>query len=170
MTSLQPKPNDKISLNIFVSYSHKDNKIVDDLLNRFTAFCCAAAGYHIDLWRDTAILPGEYWHHRITDAINICDFGLLLASPHFFASDYIRTHELSEFVAPSGQPLIQHKAAIPVFLRPMKLGLLDTRGLSAQQFYRYQDKSFYEASGAQRDLFVSELFEAMLQAAAKRNT
>lgn len=130
MSKQPPISTGNTQLNTFISYSRKDLNLVDALLGRFEAHCRAAGDYHIKLWRDTAILPGEYWYDSITGALKACDFGLLFTSPYFFASEFIRAHELPYLVSPAGQPLIRHKTAIPVWLRPMKLELLNTGGFA----------------------------------------
>lgn len=165
MPALQQAPHDKTPHTVFVSYSHKDIKLVDELLDGLNTRCRIAYGHDIKFWRDTTDMsPGDLWHTKITNALEACDLGLLLTSPNFFASDYIREYELTQFVNPTGH----HKAAIPVLLRPMNLKLLDTGGLSAQQFYHYQNKSFYELRG-RREHFINGLFEAMLQIITRNN-
>ncbi len=81
----------------FISYASNDKTIANNLVQRLSLHLKAAKSDY-KVWQDNQILPGENWHDEIIKALNQCDFGLLLTSPAFFASDYIKEHELSQFV------------------------------------------------------------------------
>jgi len=159
-----PKPSKKI----FISYAHDDKSIAQDFLDRLQRHLQAAKHYHYDLWRDHLILPGENWREEIEKALDACDFGLLLTSPAFFASDFIREHELSRFVPDAGKELGAEKRAIPVGLVRYNFGLIDTKGLTDQQIFRRDDGKFYnECAGNGRDRFVNDLFTSIVKLTGK---
>lgn len=81
---------------------------------------------------DTDILPGKKWHDEIQTALQKSDFGLLLVSPAFFASDYIKDHELQQLLAKS--------MVVPVALHPT----LDFKGLAERQIFRDNKKRTFD--------------------------
>lgn len=148
---------------LFVSYARKDQSLADDFLGRLSHHLEAAKDYDYRVWQDKMMLPGEYWADEIRQALDACDFGLLLTSPAFFASDFIRNQELIRFVPDSLEAGLPPKRAIPVGLVRYDFNLLDTRGLTDQQVYRHQDKFFEECAGSGRSCFVAELFAQLVQ-------
>ena len=152
---------------LFISYAHHDRRLADDFLERLSHHLKAARGYDYRLWRDTMILPGENWAEEIRQALETCDFGLLLTSPAFFASDFIRNEELIRFVPASLEKGLPPKRAIPVGLVRYRFDLIDTRGLSDQQVYRHQGRFYEECAGPGRSRFVAELFDQLVQATRK---
>ena len=152
---------------LFISYAHSDQRLADDFLGRLHPHLKAAREYDYRLWRDTMILPGENWAEEISQALEACDFGLLLTSPAFFASDFIRDEELIRFVPASLEKGLPPKRAIPVGLARYSFDLIDTRGLTDQQIYRHQGKFYEECAGAGRSRFVADLFARLVQATRK---
>ncbi len=152
---------------LFISYAHNDRRLADDFLGRLSHHLKAARDYDYRLWRDTMILPGENWAREIRQALEACDFGLLLTSPAFFASDFIRNEELIRFVPASLKNGLPPKRAIPVGLVRYSFDLIDTRGLSDQQVYRHQGRFYEECAGPGRSRFVEELFDQLVQATRK---
>jgi hypothetical protein len=70
---------------VFVSYSHKDQKWLDELK---TALAPLTRDETIDLWDDSRILPGSGWESEILNAIQRSRVAVLLVSQDFLASDY----------------------------------------------------------------------------------
>ena len=165
----------KRTIRYFVSYAHDDAALARDLLNRLQHLLDSAADYDFPRWQDTDIPLGEAWHDEIQAAIQACDFGLLLISPAFLASRYIRNHELPHFVLPDGVTLTPTKRAAPVALHRVPFdGSLDTRGLEHRQvFFDAGHKAYAERGGNRRDAFALALFQqiiGMLKTAPARAT
>ena len=74
----------------FVSYARENKQLADIFLSLFEEQIGASKRYDYKKWQDHKILPGENWHEEIQKAIIKCDFGLLLISPSFLGSAYIR--------------------------------------------------------------------------------
>ena len=76
---------------VFVNYSHKDEKFLQ-------AFRVHLKPWEekdlLALWSDQRIEPNQDWQQEIQQALESTAVAVLLISPDFLASDYIRQHEL----------------------------------------------------------------------------
>src|SRR5579863_9732388 len=139
-------------IRFFVSYAHEDAKLKSDLLPRLQAFMRAHRAAQFELWTDIEILPGTKWREEIQKAMEACDFGLLLVSQWFQASEFITSVELPH--------LLENKKVIPIGLRPVH-----SRNELADHhiFYDSGGKTFNERSSDNtRDAFARELFQKIL--------
>lgn len=75
----------------FVSYSHQDDEFFKDFMQHVTML--HANGY-LALWSDKEIGAGDQWRKAIRDAINRAGLAVLLVTPGFIASEFIRFDEL----------------------------------------------------------------------------
>ncbi|HZI20242.1 MAG TPA: toll/interleukin-1 receptor domain-containing protein [Pyrinomonadaceae bacterium] len=108
----RPRPEDGESLELFISYSHRDDKLRQQLGVHLAQL---KRGQIVAEWHDRCITPGQKWDGEIDEHLNSAQVILLLVSPDFLASDYcygievrraIERHEAGEAVV------------IPVILRP----------------------------------------------------
>lgn len=76
---------------IFISYSHKDKKWLEELLSQMVSLQRAGT---LSIWDDSQIQPGEKWKDEIRKALAKARVGILLVSRHFLASDFIAREEL----------------------------------------------------------------------------
>jgi hypothetical protein len=117
--------------------------------------------YHYEVWQDIQILSGEEWEPEIDNALHGRHLGLLLVSPEFLASGFIRRVALSRFI---GEPGESGKPALPVGLKPVELELSDHGGLARHQiFFDAEGKCFSERAANRRDAFVKALFARIEQ-------
>lgn len=89
-------------LKVFISYAHKED-------SRYMKLFVEGIKPHSDweIFDARQILIGQDWHERLQKEIKECDFGIMLISPWFFQSEYIKKHEFEQFVkknAESGFP------------------------------------------------------------------
>ena len=87
-----PLPRDRV----FVSYSHKD---AEWLVHLKKALAPDIRNQRIHYFDDRGIGSGEPWFGTIMEAIHRARAVVLLVSPNFFASDFIRTEELPRILA-----------------------------------------------------------------------
>ena len=97
---------------VFFSYSHRDEKMRDQLADHLTALQRQGV---IRNWHDRQIKTGSEWGGQIDDHLKTADVILLLVSPSFLASNYCNDVEVVHAMErhESGEALV-----IPVILRP----------------------------------------------------
>jgi WD40 repeat protein len=137
----------------FVSYAHDDARPKTELLRSLQPLLKTHSRATFELWTDTEILPGKLWRTEIQNALEGCDFGLLLVSPAFLASQFITKEEL--------QYLLEYKRVIPVALKPVLFdGTMNLKGLEDRQiFFDTGHKTFADrTTGKTRDAFALQLF------------
>ena len=152
-------------LRYFVSYARADAELTEDLLNRLQLRLRLSKEYEFEPWQDSGILPGEAWATEIAEALDACDFGLLLVSYEFLLSRFIGQYELPRFVGPEAD-----RRAFPVGLQKVRFdGALDLKGLEKIQVFRDAQGRFYdELTGDRaRNLFADRLFDQILRVARK---
>jgi TIR domain len=85
---------------VFVSYSHKDQRFLDDLLAHLKPL--ERAGL-ISAWSDKQILPGTVWVAEIKGALTSATIAVLLVTKDFLASDFVHQHELGPLLKEAEQ-------------------------------------------------------------------
>ncbi len=170
MSGVERSPHGAIELErklvrYFVCYSQKDKELKDDLLDRLGLLLRSAEGYKFNGWQDVDIELGGNWDQQIQAAIANCDFGLLLVSPGFLASDYIGKHELPKFVAPVSFGPAPGKRAVPVGLKSLPKKYIDLKGLQwIQIFFDSEHRAYSELDAPHtKDKFVNQLFEKIIE-------
>jgi hypothetical protein len=97
---------------VFISYSHKDEKYKNELVTMLAGLENQGI---ITIWQDKRIEPGEEWLKAIRAAMLTCKLALLLISPHFLASEFIRNKELPTLLE---QRMHNGLIVIPIIIRP----------------------------------------------------
>ncbi len=125
-TAREPPDKGEVAMNlgkipkpVFISYAHKDNESPDAAkrwLDRLQEHLAPLVQQHdLTLCSDQEIVLGDDWHTHIEAHLNGARAAVLLVSPAFLASPYIRNSEL---------PVLLHHAKdrgvkiVPVVLRP----------------------------------------------------
>jgi hypothetical protein len=81
---------------VFISYAHDDdNKWLNGLLAKLQPM---TDRHGVRVWTDREIAPGDDWHLGIQNALDRAKVGVMLVSPKFLKSDYIKSDELPKML------------------------------------------------------------------------
>ncbi|HEY0763930.1 MAG TPA: toll/interleukin-1 receptor domain-containing protein [Pyrinomonadaceae bacterium] len=89
---------------IFISYSRQNERWLQMLQLHLSVL---SATHKIKVWSDSQIQPGQQWNQEIDDALASTRVAVLLVSPEFLASKFIRTVELPALLEASKKGEIQ---------------------------------------------------------------
>lgn len=103
-------------MKIFISYSHVDDELFKALDVRLRGLDDIFPD--IDAWSDQRLLASDDWHKEIQAALNAAQVVVLLVSPEFKASRYIRDHELAPALERHGRG---ECLVVPVIVRDTPL-------------------------------------------------
>ena len=81
---------------VFISYAHDDD---DKWLRALQSELQPLTDQHgVSVWTDREIAPGDNWHLRIQNALDRATVGILLVTPKFLQSSYIKNDELPKML------------------------------------------------------------------------
>ncbi|NJL41720.1 MAG: TIR domain-containing protein [Leptolyngbyaceae cyanobacterium SM1_4_3] len=135
---MPPEPVD-----LFYSYSHKDEKLRDELAVHLTMLQRQGV---ISTWHDRNISAGSEWAKEIDQNLNSAQIILLLVSANFLASDYCYSIEMQRAIE-------RHEAGeacvIPIILRPVEwsgapFGKLQALPKNARPVTEWKAKAFVD--------------------------
>lgn len=111
-----------MAANVFISYSHKDEKLKKELLNHLAPLKQEGL---VAVWHDRLLRPGEHLDNAIQNELSAADIILLLVSSDFLASGYCVENEMAKSFerARAGGPRV-----VVIVLRPCQWGGVPVAG------------------------------------------
>ena len=109
---------------VFVSYSHKDEKALEQLLRFLRPLVREGL---LGAWTDTGLQGGADWKREIEEALAAATVAVLLISQDFLDSDFIVKEEMPRILEREAAGLVK---VLPVFLSPSlvsDIGFPDSR-------------------------------------------
>ena len=96
---------------VFISYAHEDKKYKDELVKQLDVLVQVGK---ISCWHDGELVAGDQWDDKIKEHLSSSNLILLLVSPDFTFSSYIREVEVQKAIEryKAGEALV-----IPVLVR-----------------------------------------------------
>src|SRR5947207_780818 len=90
------RKEDRMPINIFISYSHKDKKLREKLDAHLSNLRNQGL---INAWHDGNITPGTEWEQQVIEQLTTAQIILLLISADFLASTFCTSIELKQALA-----------------------------------------------------------------------
>lgn len=150
---MAPRP----STRLFLSWCHEDRSAKNALVEPLRTQLKILGDVTIRWWEDSHLALGEEWRRGLVARMAECDYGVLLLSPGFLASEFIVNEELPCFVGPHAV-----KSVLPVGLKRVPLdGTREWRGIDRHQIFTHEGRWFAETRDGTRDRFVTALATAI---------
>lgn len=143
---------------VFISYSREDAEWVKRLRTHLAPLL---QDDQLDLWDDSKIQPGDDWRAEIRAALDSSSAAILLISPDFVASDFIRKNELLPLLEAAEK---QGKVILPIHVRP---SYLKGTPLERVQSFNTPDQSLKALPEVESDALlvkVAERVDALIAA------
>jgi hypothetical protein len=140
---------------VFISYSHDDEKLKNELLKHLKPFSRSKT---ITAWSDDQIATGSEWFDEIKNALAKTSVAVLLVSPGFLASDFIHEHELG--------PLLKEAKAggVRILWVPLRAAAYKETPLKDYQAVSSPDKPLAGMSKPDRDEAWVRIYEEIKRA------
>jgi len=101
---------------IFISYSHRDEQVKDELVTQLTPLKERGV---ISMWDDRKIIASQRWDKEIAAQLETATVAILLISPDFLSSSYINDYEVPNVLTKEQQGELQ---IIPIIIRESTFG------------------------------------------------
>jgi len=141
---------------IFISYSHKDRKFLDELRSMLAPLIRDGI---IDPWDDTKIGVGAKWRDEIVAALQSARVGVLLVSQKFLESEFIARHELPPLLAAA------EKEGLTVFWIHVRPSLYKHTDIAKYQAAHDVSKPLAILTKPKREVALQEICEQLIRIA-----
>lgn len=137
------KPNeDAVQDQVFISYSHRDKKYMEELRTQLKPFLRSGT---VTAWSDQDIRSGAKWFDEIQAALGKAKAAVFLVSPDFLASDFIHDHELGSLLKKA------ETGGVKILWVPLRPSAHEETPLNDYQAVTPPDKPLVQMSKADRD-------------------
>ncbi|MEV6062266.1 TIR domain-containing protein [Nocardia asteroides] len=141
-----------------MSYSHRNSREVHTLLELLKPRLALSARVEVRWWADPDLPVGTDWFETIERRMAECEYGLHMISPEFFASEFIRTHEIPPFIGAGAKRTLP----VGVYRVPLESDR-DLAGFGRLQVFRPGDRWFGELTERRAKVrFADELADRIL--------
>ncbi len=152
--SQQKSAHRPVRRQVFFSYSHKDQKWLD----HFQTMLKPAMQPEM-LWDDTKIGPGQKWKEEIRKSLRSARVAVLLVSPHFLASDFIRKNELAPILK------AENDEGLTVLWVPVRASMYEDTEIAKYQALGEPSRPLESLSVARRNRALVEICQKIKAAA-----
>ena len=154
-------------INVFVSYSHRDDTYVkDDSERSILVFMAGLKREGFIFWHDRELYASEIWDDRIKQEMTQADIALLLVSQNFLNSGYITSTEMPT--------LLTSRAKSGLALVPLMLSACDWESYpwlaAVQHLPRKGTLAKEYRTRAKRDELYLEVFQTIRRIGAEKRT
>jgi len=139
--------------NIFISYSHDDDKTWLQLLQKNLKVLTFSDSQY-DYWDDTRINVGSNWKEDIMDALHKAKVAILLVSTNFLGSDFIRNEELPKLLEQAEK---EGTKILPVIVSACRF--IKTPSISCFQAINSPEKTLEDCSSAENNHTMLKLMD-----------
>lgn len=141
---------------IFISYSHKDTAILEQLQTYLKPFVREGL---IDRWDDTRIKTGMKWRQEIQNSLKSCRIAIFLVSSNFFASDFIAKEELPLLLEAAEAEEVE---ILPIVLNPCQAAF-NLSKLKDYQTIKSPNKPLSSMTDHEREEILDELATRIIE-------
>jgi len=139
---------------VFISYCHEDGEFLERLRRHLGML---ESQFAVEIWDDRRIGAGEDWRQSIETAISSSDLYVCLISVDFFASEFIRDHEIPVILkaVESGKPLL-----------PIRVGPLGVDGhpICCLQSLNEPNRPLIDMDRPEQEAFFAQATKTMWEA------
>jgi WD40 repeat protein len=143
---------------VFISYSHREKRWLEAIRVYLAQY--EAAG-EFERWDDDYIQVGDRWEREITAALKRARVGVLLASAHLLASDFIRRVELPALLE------AQARGDLRLVCVPVSAGDFEHAKLTDYQWVRSPDEPIDDLKKSKRNRELVRVAKEIRSAALK---
>ena len=139
---------------VFVSYSHKDKNWLGKILEMLAPYLDNG----LDVWSDERLQAGQKWREEIMDALVRAKVAVLLVSPGFLASRFIKNEELPPLLAAAA------KAETTILWIPVDHSGYEQTAIRDYQAVIPPEKPLTALRGGRRSKAIKQIAETINQA------
>lgn len=139
---------------VFISYSHRDRRLLNEILEMLEPYVDKG----LKLWSDEDIEAGQEWKEKIKEALASARIALLLVTPAFLASRFIRDEELPPLLAAAKRDQTR------IFWIPGNHSAYRQTAISDYQSVIPPEKPLMEFKGPKRKKIILDIAEQIKRA------
>ena len=142
---------------IFISFAVKDDEYVTQLIETIETYLkIIDSVIKVEFWKyNQQVLAGEKFNDEIDKAIKECEYGLLMLSENFLASDFIQANELPYYTESSSKDV--SKKAIPLFIRKVDYSYAAMDKIKEQTIILSRGKDYVSCKDEEKNSFAEEV-------------